>query len=326
MSDPRVSVIIPTYNRAELIGETIQNIFEQTYSNIELIIVDDGSTDATASVLETYGNRIRWTVQKNAGPAAARNRGIKMATGEIIAFQDSDDAWHPTKIQRQVSLLQRAGESIVCCICNCNIELKGIVFPSFDNAPLKPPIEEGIWLNPTEILATRFVLFNQAVAIRRSALEKVGGFNEALRLMEDVDLGLRLSFEGPWSFIREPLATRQAKFAHTLGSEATPQITQENEVYILESALSIIERTPKLSHFDSIIRHELQRSRRVLKATQSREKGSPWSSVIGSGRLLFERYLMGIERRMPGFPEMKVAAVDPETTVVLPAKVNLQQN
>src|SRR5208283_1371759 len=171
---PLVSVIVPAYNRARIIRETIENIFEQTYANIELIIVDDGSSDDTQTILRSYGSRIQWIAQKNAGPAAARNRGINMAKGDIIAFQDSDYAWHPTKIERQVSLLQRAGESAVCCLCNSFVQLYfGKVERSFERAGVHPPIEEGIWLNPAEVLATSFLLFNQAVAIRRKVLERI---------------------------------------------------------------------------------------------------------------------------------------------------------
>ena len=245
---PLVSVIVPAYNRARIIRETIENIFEQTYANIELIIVDDGSSDDTQTILRSYGSRIQWIAQKNAGPAAARNRGINMAKGDIIAFQDSDYAWHPTKIERQVSLLQRAGESAVCCLCNSFVQLYfGKVERSFERAGVHPPIEEGIWLNPAEVLATSFLLFNQAVAIRRKVLERIGGFDESFRLMEDMDLALRLSLEGPWTFIREPLATRQDKIERTLGHEATPQIISENEVRIRENVLRIVERHKHLA-------------------------------------------------------------------------------
>src|SRR5579863_6506617 len=198
---PLVSVIIPTYNRVALVGETIENVFQQTYKNIEVIVVDDGSTDDTGAKLASYGNRIRWATQKNAGPAAARNRGIGMAAGEIVSFHDSDDAWHSSKIARQVSLLERAGPAAVCCVCNSIVQLPNCEVNAFDHAPVNFPIEEGIWLNVPEVLVTRFFLFNQVVAVRREVLLRIGGFDESLRLMEDLQLALRLSLEGPWTFI-----------------------------------------------------------------------------------------------------------------------------
>ncbi len=307
--EPLVSVVIPTYNRAGMICETIENVFQQTYRNIELIIVDDGSTDETLSKLRSFGDRIRWVAQENAGPAAARNRGIAIAKGEIIAFQDSDDSWHPTKIERQVSLLQRAGDSVVCCLCNSVVELPGRVVRSFENAPVNPPIEEGIWVNVTEVLATRFILFNQAVAIRREVLARIGGFDESFRLNEDMDLGLRLSLEGPWAFIREPLATRQAKLARTLGHDATAKIVCENEVRILEGLLSKVESNNRFVSLRPLIKREVTRSRRCFRAAQIRGSKVFGTSALGWTLERVEHYRMAVRRRLPWFPRMKVVAL-----------------
>jgi glycosyltransferase involved in cell wall biosynthesis len=311
---PLVSVIVPTYNRAGIIRETIENIFEQTYTNIELIIVDDGSTDDTQRILRSYGQRIQWIAQNNAGPAAARNRGLQLARGEIIAFQDSDDAWHPTKIERQVSLLQRAGESAVCCICNSFVHSYGTVKLSFDRAPLNPPIEEGIWLNPAEMFATRFVLFNQAAAIRRNVLERIGGFDESLRLLEDLDLALRVSLEGPWTFIREPLATRQDKLEHTLGYGATPPIVAANIVRIREGILRIVTHRKQLADLQPLMERELRRARRQLRAVQIKGGKSFGASAVGWGLERIEHYRLAAYRRVPWFPRMRVVELGSRNT------------
>ena len=311
---PLVSVIVPTYNRVGIIRETIENIFEQTYSNIELIVVDDGSNDDTQTILRSYGDRIQWIAQKNAGPAAARNRGIQLAGGEIIAFQDSDDAWHSTKIERQVSFLQRAGESAVCCICNSFVHSYGTVKRSFERAPVDPPIDEGIWLNPAEVLATRFMLFNQAVAIRRKVLERIGGFDESFRLMEDVDLALRLSLEGPWTFIRQPLATRQDKLEHTLAYGATPPIVAANTVRIREGILRIVKRHRHLADLQPLMERELKRARRQLRAVQIRDGEAFGASTLGWGLERIEHYRMAAYRRGPWFPKMRVVELGPRKT------------
>ena len=308
---PLVSVVVPTYNRAGIIRETIENILQQTYSNIEMIIVDDGSTDNTVDVLKSYGSKIRWTVQQNAGPAAARNRGIAMANGEIVAFQDSDDAWHPSKIERQVSLMKRAGPSVVCCLCNSIVQLPGVEVRSFENAPVAPSLDEVVWLNVTEVLATRFILFNQAIAIRRDVLTRLGGFDESFRLMEDADLALRLSLEGPWAFIREPLATRQAKIERTLGHEATEQKVCDYEIRIQERILAAVRSNSRWSGLVPLIRKELQRSRRRLRAIKFSESSSFGASVVGKGLWQIERYRMAAYRRTPWFPQMKISAVEP---------------
>src|SRR5262245_25869062 len=109
---PLVSVVIPTYNRADLVGRAIDSVLGQTYSNIEVIVVEDSSTADTQARLSRYGNRIQVLTQKNSGPSVARNHGIAAARGEIIAFLDSDDYWLSTKLARQVDLLEKAGPSI----------------------------------------------------------------------------------------------------------------------------------------------------------------------------------------------------------------------
>ena len=311
---PLVSVIIPTYDRAGIIGETIENVCQQTYPNIEIIIVDDGSTDETESVLRSYGDRIRWTAQENAGPSAARNRGIGMAEGEIIAFQDSDDLWHPTKIARQVSLLQKYQES-VACLCNSIVELPDRTVISFENAPINPPIAEGLWLNPTEILTTRFVLFNQAVAIRRDVLMRSGGFDESLRLLEDMEMALRISLEGPWTFICEPLATRQAKLACTLGHKATHLDAVESEVRIREDILRRLDGS-KFSALDRLMERHIRRARRCLRAVQMKNSKALAPSIVGWGWEQWERSQAALYRRTPWFPQMNVTSLDSQRRVL----------
>jgi glycosyltransferase involved in cell wall biosynthesis len=105
-----VSVIIPTFNRGYFIGKTIDSVLSQTYRQIELIIVDDGSSDDTRTVVAQYGSQVHYIYQENAGLASARNTGLAAARGEFIAFQDSDDIWLPWKIQAQVALMRRLPE------------------------------------------------------------------------------------------------------------------------------------------------------------------------------------------------------------------------
>ena len=109
---PRVSVIIPVHNRADLIRETLQSVAAQTYRDFEVLVVDDGSTDRTPQILAEFLPHIRIITQAHAGQggATARNAGIRAATGEFIAFLDSDDLWFPQKLERQVALFQRVPE------------------------------------------------------------------------------------------------------------------------------------------------------------------------------------------------------------------------
>lgn len=111
-----VSVIIPTYNRANLIKRSAESVLNQTYSNLELIVVDDGSTDNTEEVVKSIDdNRVIYIKQSNQGACAARNNGIDHAKGEFIAFQDSDDVWHLDKLEKQVKCLKEKGADVVVC-------------------------------------------------------------------------------------------------------------------------------------------------------------------------------------------------------------------
>lgn len=107
MNNPLVSVVIPTYNRAGLLREAVESVLKQTYSPVEVVVVDDGSTDDTAAVVQEYGNRVRYSRRPNGGVNAARNIGFKQAKGQYVALLDSDDLWEPYKIELQVELLRK---------------------------------------------------------------------------------------------------------------------------------------------------------------------------------------------------------------------------
>jgi glycosyltransferase involved in cell wall biosynthesis len=311
MKGPLVSVIIPTYDRSSVIGRTIENVLQQTYSNLEVIVVDDGSTDDTHSVLNSYGERIQWIAQENAGPAAARNRGIAISHGEILTFQDSDDLWKPTKIERQVALLQRAGPSVPCCLCNTTMNF-AVVTTSFESAPIAPALGEGIWTNAAEILATRCILFNQAVAVRREALEKVGGFDESLWSLEDYDLALKLSIEGPWTFIREPLVVWCGGMANSLYQKTSvEQISlKENHIKIHEGFLARLGDLEQFTELRKMIRREIKRDYRQLRATKLRQMGG-WSSMVAGDFLhQVEHWRSSLFGRSPWCPKMEVVALD----------------
>ncbi len=106
MSDPLISAVIPTYNYGHFVTAAVRNVLAQTYRNLEVIVVDDGSKDNTRERLAPYLDRIRYVYQENQGPSAARNTGIRSATGEWVALLDSDDLWHPRKLELQVKYLQ----------------------------------------------------------------------------------------------------------------------------------------------------------------------------------------------------------------------------
>jgi glycosyltransferase involved in cell wall biosynthesis len=305
MSTPLVSVIIPTYNRATLITRTIANVFEQSYRNIEVIVIDDGSKDDTPAVLRSLGDRIRIITQSNAGPAVARNRGAKAARGEIIAFQDSDDLWKPTKLTRQVSLLKRFGKSTPCCLCNTTMSvMDGKEWTSFDDSDIRLTCEEGLWLNVAEVLATRFVLFNQSVAIRREIFEKVGGFREDLKYLEDYDLPLRLSLEGPWAIIKEPLIIYGADSPESFSARALkdPIVLRKCGVEIFEVFLARVNALNGNRRLRRLVAHRLRMLRMLLAGTKLRESDSLVGRITGSLLIGAEHYLNAVVRRSPWQP------------------------
>lgn len=304
-TNPLVSVIIPTYNRAALICETIDNVFQQTYRNFELIVVDDGSTDETQSRLRKYGDRIRAVTQTHAGAAAARNRGIEVARGEIIAFQDSDDLWQPSKLERQVTLLGKAGPSVPCCLCNALMRfVSRAEVTSFAISLMHPRHEEGIWLNVSEVLATRFVLFNQTAAIRREALERVGGFDEHLKYLEDYDLPLRLTLEGPWAFIREPLMIWRGGSPGSFYQQALndPIVLKECELKIFERMLARVDDGGQHASLRGHLVRQLRIVRRQLRATKLSHADSFGTRAIGRLLMQVDHYLGAAFRRSPWFP------------------------
>lgn len=309
-SNPLVSAIIPTYNRAHIICEAVESALQQTYSNIEVIVVDDGSEDDTLSLLKQYGDRIRVVAQANAGPAAARNRGIAVSRGELIAFLDSDDIWLPDKMERQVALLQRAGSSVPCCLCNILMKWNSGDRASFDIAWLKPSAEEGVWLNVDEVLATRSVLFNQGIVIRREVLEKIGGFDESIRYLEDVEFPLRLSLEGPWAFIKTPLVVWRESMTNSVYKNSLREelCTSKCMVEVFEGHLARVEKAGRQPRLRKYVIGELKRARRHLWAAELAQSSS-WGSALAASIGTVERYRSALFRRSPWFPKMEVAPV-----------------
>jgi glycosyltransferase involved in cell wall biosynthesis len=314
---PLVSIVIPTYNRAELVCQTIENVFQQTYSNFELIVIDDGSTDQTQSRLRQYGDRIRVFTQDNAGPAVARNRGIELARGEIIAFQDSDDLWKPVKLERQIALLEHFGQSVPCCLCNVVMtSVNGKDFTSFDHSLLHPQHETGLWLNVPDVLATRFVLFNQAVAIRRKPLEKVGGFDVRLKYLEDYDLPLRLSLEGPWAFIREPLVIygEGSPESYSQAALKDPVVLKQCELKICENLLAMTAQETGRAIFRRHLTRRLRMARRQLRAIHLRQADSSAARALVKLLSELDRCYLAAFRRSPWFPQPRTLPVDSPDT------------
>lgn len=306
MGRPLVSVVIPTFNRSATIAAAIESVLQQTYHDIELIVVDDGSTDGTSQVLRGFGDRVRVVRQANAGPSSARNRGVAAARGCLLAFLDSDDVWLPEKIERQVTLLLRGGAATSCCVCNALlIGGSGAYGTSFGAAGVSTAIKSGYWKNPSQILATRFLLFNQVVMVRRDAMQKVGGFRDDLWLLEDYDLALRLSLFGAWGIISEPLVI---KHNETAGIGVQGMNDHSRSLRAHEKVLQGFLSHPSLKDVQTknLVTLSLRLVRMEISARQLASSSHVLSSLVGRVWLPLIRLQWAARRRLPSWPKLDV--------------------
>jgi glycosyltransferase involved in cell wall biosynthesis len=177
----RVSVVIPTYNYGHFVTEAVQSALTQTYPNLEVIVVDDGSNDDTAERLRQFGNQIIYIYQQNRGLSSARNAGIRRATGEWVAFLDADDVWHAEKIAKQLAAV--GGDHDIGLIGS----LPAAVLP--DKLPGMPPVRN---LGVRDFL-TSSRTGPSGTLIRRGCFNVVGFFDEELTSIEDRDMWLRVA-------------------------------------------------------------------------------------------------------------------------------------
>ncbi|MDH4227405.1 MAG: glycosyltransferase [Deltaproteobacteria bacterium] len=195
-----VSVVIPTFNRALLLKEAVVSVLAQTYVNLEVIIVDDGSTDNTGEVVTALGDsRIRYIKKPNGGVSSARNRGIEEATGEFIAFLDSDDMWRPTKVEKQIGALCDNPAFDVCCT---GFDIIGNDGRVFDTLVPKLPAD-GRVLDALLGGRTGFVPV-QSLLVRKECLLSLR-FDAELKVAEDQLFVLNLALDRKVFIIREPL-------------------------------------------------------------------------------------------------------------------------
>lgn len=196
---PTVSVVISTYNRADLLDQTLASVFAQTYRDFEVIVVDDGSTDHTRRTVQKYGDRINFIHQRNSGRSLARNAGIAAARGEYIAFLDDDDLWLPRKVELQVRIFEASPD--VDVVYSPMRVIGGSAHGAVWNeaAPAREHLIE-------QLLSRNCVGNPSVVMVRRASLEAVGLFDPYVEPCEDWDFWIRLAIRGcNFQFIPEPL-------------------------------------------------------------------------------------------------------------------------
>lgn len=198
---PRVSVVIPTHNRASYLIKAINSVFAQTYTDYEIVVVDDGSADNTKGALSELidAKKIRYVHQEASGVSVARNHGVELARGELIAFLDSDDLFLPTKLDKQVALFSRQPE---LGFVHCS-------FAKFDDAGHALGVRDTSkfqgWVYPQMLLEWSTLMAMPCMLMRKEAFVNAGGFDESMHWAEDLDLWRRIARLYPIGAVPEVL-------------------------------------------------------------------------------------------------------------------------
>ena len=205
------------------------------------------------------------------------------------------------------------GLPVPCCLCNVLMRVvEGKELTSFAVSLVHPEHDEGLWLNVSGVLATRFVLFNQAVAIRRTVFERIGGFDTSLKYLEDYDLPLRLSLEGPWAFIQEPLVIYGEGSPESFSQRALkdPVVLKECELTIIGRILERVNEESRYANLRRLLkqrRNVFNRGMREVRVRQMNVWGAQW---VGRSLGVIGRYQDSLIRRLPGFPKAITVPTD----------------
>lgn len=219
-----VSVVIPVYNAAAVIDQTIRSVLVQTWADREIVVIDDGSTDGSADVVKSFGDEVRYYAFENEGVAKARNRGMALARGRYIALLDHDDLWAPDKLRRQVEVLEARPE--------VGLVITGIGHLEQDGRPRRK-FPTGPSSRFYQLFVKGFGPTPSAAMIRRSVIERAGGFDERFGSagLDDHEFWPRIAQHCEIALIDEPLTF------HRHGRIKPPEIQLEHRTLLIESLL-----------------------------------------------------------------------------------------
>jgi len=291
---PLVSVVIPCYNQAHFLAEAIESALAQTHQRVAIVVVDDGSTDATAAVAGRYVD-VRYVRQENRGLAAARNRGLGESAGECLVFLDSDDRLHPRALEiglRHLAWCRDAAFAYGRCSL---VDAAGKPLPGFDR-----PIVEGD--HYSHLLRGNFLPNPAAIVFRRDAIEAVGAFDLLAKGAEDYDLCLRLARQFGACGHEEVVADYRQ---HGASLSRKAGLMSESVLYVLRSQQSYVSTNPDYArawnegmrrwrrkyHADALVARARDNARdghwgRVVRDTLSLLRANPWMLVENAGRKL----------------------------------------
>ncbi|MEJ5260238.1 MAG: glycosyltransferase family A protein [Anaerohalosphaeraceae bacterium] len=296
---PKVSVIIPAYNRRMLLREAVESVCRQTFRDFEILVIDDGSTDGTAQEISSIKDgRIRYFWKENGGVSSARNLGLRKAEGEYIAFLDSDDLYMPDYLETMVSSLERAREY--------GVGYASVTMEHPDGSRQERMNDKyactGWIVGP---LFSRFFVYCQASLIRRELLDGFF-FDETLELAEDQDFFLRLSTRTPFLFVPQTFVIRRIQTESLSRQDGKGKVHLDNlkvpERFYFEyggadwiprrQAMRILSKKYRKTGFKLLQEGREAEGRRCLQKALQYNKWSFLSVMLG--RLRFSRFLAGL--------------------------------
>lgn len=223
---PKVSVIVPTYNAMSYIAETVASILNQTFTDFELILIDDGSSDGTAQwITQVADPRVKAITQENKGKAQTCNIGIRLAQGEYLAFLDHDDLWQPTKLEKQVNCLDQDPDAGLVTTWLTIIDGQSKVTSDV----MASSVEGQVW---QQVIEKNSIHSASIPLIRRRCFETVGMFDETLFPSEDWDMWIRIAARYTFAVVKEPL-TQWRQHANNTSNDAQK---------MLRAGLSVLEK------------------------------------------------------------------------------------
>ena len=226
---PTVSVVIPTYNAARYVEAAVNSVLGQTFRDVEVLVVDDGSTDGTEAVLASYGKAIRYFRQENSGVSAARNRGIQESTGRYVGFLDADDTWFPEKLDRQIAALESSGQQRACYSAYV------ICTETLTPLAVQRSVRRGSMLEDL-LLRGNVVGSMCTVVCDRSLFSIAGNFDPGLSQCADWDMWVRLAAITEFLYLDEPLVTYRQ---HGSSMSADPALLERDSTRVLERAFEL---------------------------------------------------------------------------------------
>ncbi|MEK6288255.1 MAG: glycosyltransferase [Acidobacteriota bacterium] len=233
---PEVSIVIPTYNSARYLVEAVKSVLAQTFRDFEVLVVDDGSTDETETLMRRYGTPVRYIRQNNGGVAAARNRGIKESCGRYIAFLDADDTWYPDKLEQQLTALEKEKDRRFCysafTVVDSDLVPLGVNHSNRDGSALEDLLTRG---NVVGSICT--------VLCERSLFATAGGFDPALSQCADWDMWVRIAALTDFLYLDDTLVTYRQ---HGTNMSRNAPLLERDSLLVLKKGFALPGLPPSL--------------------------------------------------------------------------------